>query len=424
MAALSGVAALALLEVDRNADAAWVADLPWIHDATAEGSRSILGVVAGSMINVTGVVFSITIVALTLASSQFGPRLLRSFMRDRASQAVMGMFVATFLFNLLVLRAIDSTQADAFVPHLSITAAVVLGIASLFVLIFFIHHAASSIQAAAVIQSVASEIDVCLPLVFPDQVGESAKEETAQYDAWRKRLRDGQPVRAQTSGYVRVIDSDLLMNAAEEHDVVLGVDCRPGTFASRGTRLATVGGAASDELIDAVRGAFVLGSQRSAVQDLGHLTDQLTEMAVRALSPGINDPRTAIACVHRLGDVLASLAARPFPSAFRLDDAGALRVVAEPPGFEDLAHTMISPIRHYGAGDPEVCLALLAALGHAQGAALPERRDFMLRLADEVREASLGAAGAPSDRERLLRAWERVVEIHARTRDEREESNA
>ena len=409
MATVAGAGALFLLDFDRSVDLPAALELPWIYTTSPEGSRSVLSVVAGSMINVTGVVFSITIVALTLASSQFGPRLLRNFMRDRSNQLVMGTLLSSFLFSLLALAAVDSSRTHEFVPYLTTVAAVGLGIASLFVLIFFIHRAASSIQATNIIQSVANEIDTCLPRIFPESIGSEPANPDAAVGELEHRLANGLTVSAPCSGYVRVIDAEGLLEIARDCDVVIGIACRPGDFAARGAPLAVIDGTIDETVVADIQGTFALGPQRTAVQDLEFLTGQLTEMAVRALSPGVNDPSTAIACIHRLGAVLAQLAAREFPSPYRLDETGTLRVVARVSRFEEMLIGMLAPIRRYGAGDAEVCLALLAAIGQALSVALSERAPALRTLAEEVVAAGLAEATAHSDRERLLAAGKRLA---------------
>jgi uncharacterized membrane protein len=409
MALLSAAAALGALELDRRVPR--LSRLPWVFDAGAEGSREVLGVVAGSMITVTGVVFSITIVALTLASSQFGPRLLRSFMRDRGNQMVLGTFVATFLFNLLVLRAVRDNEGTRFVPHLSESVAFALGVTSLFVLIYFIHHAARSIQASHVIQSVAEEVDAALPRLYPESLGTGADEPRFDAEAVAERLRKGWSVRARRSGYIRLVDAEGLFELACRNDLVVGIERRPGAFVCEGAVLARAAGSEtswSDELEGSLRDVFALGTERTAVQDLAFLTDQLAELAVRALSPGTNDPHTAVACVHRLGVVLAALAAREFPSPARFDEDGNLRVLAPCAGFEELAWGMLGPVRRYGAGDADVATALLEAVGEALDQAREgPRREVLLRLGEEIRATSVAALGAGSDRARVERAWSR-----------------
>ncbi len=403
MAIASVIAAAAMLRIDATVDSDWVVRLPWIYTTTAEGGRSVLSVIAGSMITVTGVVFSITIVALTLASSQFGPRLLRNFMRDRASQAVMGTFVATFLFSLIVLRAIAPGE-QPFIPYLSMAAAALLGVASLFVLIFFIHHAASSIQVAEVVQNVVREIDEILPELFPETLGEEAPISAQAAGTIETNYAAAWPVTAEREGYVRVVGADSLLRVARDCDLLVWIECPPGTFVSRPTVLARIWGCDPERAIETeIRDAFAIGLRRTPVQDLPFLTGQLTEMAVRALSPGTNDPQTAVACTERLGAVLETLASREFPGAHRRDESGIVRVVSPVFQFETLVAETLGPIRHYGGSDVDVVLALFRAVEVTIAASRPERRAFLEKFRREIFETAMTEISAATDRARIER---------------------
>ncbi len=398
--------ALGIVEIDRSSSATWAARLPWIRDAGPDGTRAVLGAIAGSMITVTGVVFSVTIVALTLASSQFGPRLLRNFLRDRGNQLVLGSLVATFLYTLLVLRAVGE---EGSVPHLAASVAVLLATLSLFILIYFIHHAASSIQASSVIAAVTLEIEQKLPTLFPESLGDDAPAPSPEHAAALEALdADGIEIASAWEGYIRFIDPDALMCEATENDLVIRLRRRPGDFVAVGTSLARIGprARAGEAAQAAVRGAVVIGPQATAVQDLAFLTDQLTEMAVRALSPGINDPRTAIACVHRLGALIATLADRQMPSPLRLDPAQRLRVMAPSADFEEVVARCLDPIRRYGGTQTEVVLAVFEALDEAGRRTLsPDRRRVLAGHAAEFHESFV--SGPPSKRD-----LDRVQAVH------------
>lgn len=383
MVAFSAGLALGLVELDRHI-AGWQARrLPWIQDAGPEGTRALLSTVAGSMITVTGVVFSITIVALTLASSQFGPRLLRNFLRDRGNQLVLGTFVSTFLYSLLVLRAVDGEE----VPYLATAGALALAIASIFVLIFFVHHAASSIQASSVIAGVAREIDLGLPSLFPERLGRELPETGDRgADAVARLSADAREVSAKCSGYVRVLDTEALLSFAVERDVLVELAHRPGDFVAEGDLLARAGPSSrlDDGAVEQLRGCFVIGAHRTAVQDIVFLTDQLAEMAVRALSPGVNDPNTAVACVHRLGAVLAQVVDRKMPSPLRADANGTPRVAASSTTFDDIVASCLDPVRRYGGQDARVVTATLSALrGAILRSAHAGRRELLLEHAHE-----------------------------------------
>jgi uncharacterized membrane protein len=410
LAVLSGALALGMVEIDRRLPPGWAASLPWITQGSAEGARAVLSTIAGSMITVTGVVFSMTVVALTLTSSQFGPRLLRTFFRDRGSQVALGTFLATFCYSLLVLRAVESPDR---VPHLATAGGVLLAIASLFVLIFYVHHAASSIQASSVIAAVAREIREQIPSLFPETLGEERESEPGGADAERlARLeREGFEVAAEAEGYVRVLDDSALLELAGQRDLLVRLEARPGDFVTHGQVVARVLGAGEPdrELAECLRGAFLLGDHRTPVQDLRFLTDQLAEMAVRALSTGVNDPKTAVECVHRLGGALAQLAGRRMPSGLRHDEDGALRVVAEPTRFEAILGSCFDAIRRHGGADAQVAEALLEAVAAAARAG--SDRDRLRALAEQAEEvhtafATAGAADSKRDRARVEAAME------------------
>ena len=331
---VAGAVVLSLVTINLDKAAAEhsrIATLGWTFTRGPEGSRAVLSTVAGSMMTITSVTFSITIVALQLASSQFGPRLLRSFMRDRGNQVSLGTFIATFAYCLLVLRTVNGTEGQQFVPHISVTVGLLLALTSLGVLIYFIHHAAASIQAENVIATVSRDLDQAIARLYPECLGEEPPGRTPkeiERDLPAGFDRESRPVAATWSDYLQAVDVDRLLGVAREHDLVLCVSHRPGKFLVVGGDLARAwpGERIDDDVAEAIRGAFYLGPFRTLTQDIEFAIDQLVEIAVRALSPGVNDPFTAINCVDRLGAALVILAAREIPSAYRYDD-GRLRVI-------------------------------------------------------------------------------------------------
>lgn len=354
---------IACVQVDHELTLKGVEKMSWLWAGGADGARAILSTIASSMITVAGVVFSITIVALTLASSQFGPRLLRNFVRDTVNQAVLGTFVATYLYCLLVLREVKDVNDQTFVPYLSITVALALTTAGLGMLIFFIHHVALSIQAESVVASVAAELRTGIAALFPEEAGAGA---SAPEEDIRKRFDEEETacVNAQHGGYVQGIDLELLMAKATEHHVIFRLHKRPGEFVFAGGGLAEILPAerATDELVGQVAGAYVIAGRRSPRQDAEYCVNQLVEIAVRALSPGVNDPFTAIACIHWLGDAIAMAAEREMPSSHRRNADGELCVVAKVTSFSGLIDAAFNGIRQYGASSPAVVLCLLETL--------------------------------------------------------------
>ncbi|GAB3484880.1 DUF2254 domain-containing protein [Azotobacter salinestris] len=388
----SGTAALAALTIalDEAGTFQSLRAWGWTFTGGAEGASAVLGTLAGSMITIVGVVFSMTLVTLSLASSQYGPRLLRNFMRDTAYQVVLGTFVSTFLYCLLVLRTIRRVEDASFVPHLSVTLGVLFAIMSLGVLIYFIHHVSVSIQADQIVARIAAELSEEIDHFFPDQIGRGGPRTPHAPPAARfleALEREARPVDATRDGYLQFIDADALMELATEEDIVLRLELRPGRYVVAGRPLVRVwpGNRTVDRLRKRVDAAFVLGSQRTPGQDIEFAIDQLVEIAVRALSPGINDPFTAITCVDRLGSSLCRVVRREMPSPYRHDDKGQPRVVASAVTFPEIADAAFSQIRHHARSSAAVTVRLLETIGViAEFACRPEDRATLRQHAESI----------------------------------------
>jgi uncharacterized membrane protein len=356
----------ALVTLDEAVRDPALAQVGWIWHGGPEGARALLSTVASSMITVAGVVFSVTIVALSLASSQFGPRLLRNFMRDTGNQIVLGTFIATFVYCLLVLRTVRGVATQEFVPSIAITGGVALALVSLGVLIYFIHHVSASIQVTHLITVVSRDLLAAIDRLFPETLGHGARDapRPPNVPPFEDLGREAHPVRAAQGGYVQAIDSDGLMQLAAAHDLMLHVTHRPGHFVVRGTALVTVWcqGGVDEGVAEGVQEAFILGAERTLTQDVEFAVDQLVEVAVRALSPGVNDPFTAMTCIDRLGEALCRLAERVLPSPDRSDEHGTLRVLADPVTFAGLADAAFTQIRQYGRSSAAVTIRLLETL--------------------------------------------------------------
>ena len=302
MACLAVALAVSAVELDKAVAGDFLQRLSWSYSGGAEGASLLLGTVAGSMIAIAGTVFSMTLVALSFASSQLGPRLLRNFMRDTVNQVVLGTFVATFVYCLLVLRTIRRADEGAFVPHVSVSIGMLLAIVSVGVLIYFIHHISVSIQADQVVAQVGKELDDGIDSLFPSDLGNTVSEAlrgSSKASLPAAFAREACPVGALEDGYLQLIDADALMALASQEDLLLRLERRPGHYLAKGQTMVMVwpGDRVTEALVDEMNAAFVLGDQRTAAQDVEFSFQQLVEIAVRALSPGINDPFTAIACV-------------------------------------------------------------------------------------------------------------------------------
>jgi uncharacterized membrane protein len=400
---LMALAAIALsfatITIDQQAQASWVRHVGFFWSGGADGARGLLSTVAGSMITVAGVVFSITLVVLSLASSQFGPRLLRNFMRDTGSQVVLGMFIATYVYCLLVLRTIRSTNSVEFVPYISVTLGLVLAIGSLAVMIFFIHHIALAIQAPNLVANVAGELLEATATVFPAGVGQYVAGKTdlpADFETGAREIKAG------GSGYIQAIEDARLLQMACKEDLILQLLRQPGQFVMQGTPVlrAWPGNRVDDNLAAALEHHLVIGKQRTPIQDIQFTIEQLVEVAVRALSPGINDPFTAISCIDWLGAALSRLAARDFPAPERYDAAGRLRLVlASPLTFPGLVETAFDQIRQYSEGSPAVRRHLLETIALvADATASPEHRQALERQTALIEQCSDRLAPGDVDR--------------------------
>ena len=367
MAATAVVLALLLVPLDRALEDTSVERWWLAYTGGPEGARAVLSVIAGSMITVAGLVFSITIVTLTLASSQFGPRLLRNFIRDSANQVVLGTFVATYLYCLLVLRTVRSTDGESFVPHIAVAVGVLLAVVSLGVLIYFIHHVAVAIQATHIVTDVSSELLIAIDAMFPearDDAAHKAPAIPAQEMLPAEFFEKGRVVAATKNGYLQLLDYDRLVSLASEHDLVVETCFRPGQFIVLGQAMARVAcdERVEDRLIELIQKAFVLGHQPTPTQDPEFAVRQLVEIALRALSPGINDPFTAMSCLDWLGAALGRLAQRTIPSTHRYDEDRRLRVVGPVVGFSGMADAAFNQFRQAARTNAAVTIRLLETI--------------------------------------------------------------
>ena len=364
MAVGSMILAIAMLTIDRTGN---TPNWKWIYTGGADGARAVLSSVASSMVSVVATAFSITIVALQLASSNFGPRLLRNFMQDTGNQIVLGTFIATFIYCLFVLRTIHAGGEgySLFVPQLSVTVGTGLAIVSIGVLIYFIHHASTIIQASHVITQVSGDLDKALDRLFPGKIGESQANNSRQLGEIPAKFdSEASPIKATGEGYLQAIDDDELMKICRQYNLLVHLKTRPGKFIVKGSNLAMAfpKKGVTESLKEQINDAFIRGKERTEYQDLKFQIDQLVEIALRAISPGINDPFTAIRCIDRLSAGLSRLAQRDFPSPYRYDDEQNLRVIVEGVTFEGLVDAAFNQIRQYSKSDVAVTIRLLEAI--------------------------------------------------------------
>jgi uncharacterized membrane protein len=383
----------------------------------ADAARAVLIGIAAAVITVAGVVFSITILALQLASQQFGPRMLRNFIRDLGTQVSLGAFVATFVYSILALGSVGNLGQSEFVPHISITAALALTLADLGVLIYFIHHVATSIQLTSVVAGIARDFRTTLNGLYEEEREAEPAPVDEDIEALRRRLRDdGAPVWARTSGFVQAVGHDRLVAIASSSNAVIGLTHRPGHFLAKDQTLAMVVPAEHvADVSNALNRAHILGSNRTLTQDLGFTVDQLVEVAIRALSPAVNDTFTALNCIDWLGDCLCRAAARPLPDGIYRDAGGTVRLVDPVLSFDRLVKGASDKIRQAGRGMPAVLIRQLENLekiasvlgGGADAAVLTHQADMILRSSEE-------SVSEPSDRDDVRAAYDALASKLAR----------
>ena len=342
-------AALSRVEVDQ--------DSPWAtlaFQGTADDARSLLIVVSSTMITVTGLVFALTIVALQIASGQYSPRLLRNFMRDRGTQLVLSIFVGAFAYSTagLYTVGVQGSGQEAFVPRLAVSGSLALALASVGVLIYFIHHLARSIQIDTIMSQVEREASAVIDEVYPHQPGYREAEE---------RCPEPPPVAvglpSARSGYIQAVDPDPLVRTAVRHDLVVVVARQVGDHVVAGTPIAWAWGRTAGQpppgagtLREAVDEAVQVGFERTMVQDVGFGIRRLVDIANKALSPAVNDPYTGVQAVHHLSVLLCSLARLRLGDWIVRDDRGSCGLPCPAPSSPTTCGS--GPPRSAGSGPP------------------------------------------------------------------------
>lgn len=372
----------------------------WVIGGTADAARQVLTAIAAAIITVVGVVFSITIVALTLASTQFGPRMLRNFIRDRGTQLTLGTFVATFVYTVATLVVVG----PEFVPHISTTLSIASMVLDLAVLIYFINHIAKEIQLPNVIAGIARDVSIAAAS-YADG-GTTVIEEGPSTAVLLARMTEsGGAVRTATSGYLQYIRYEKLVRIAEEADAVIHLPYRPGHFLTEGQVMAVVWPAsAAAGVAEKLARGHVAGPTRTLTQDISFGVDQLVEIALRALSPAVNDTFTAMTCIDWLGDCLSRIAVSWEPAPVRRCRSGRIRVIAEQVSYERLVQRSFEKVRQAGIGMPAIMIRQLDALGQVMDrTSAQERRQVLLDQAAMIERSVLDSVAEQSDREDVLR---------------------
>lgn len=418
-ATLTGYCAIAF---DRHFSIEILSTFPHLSDISAEGVRSLLSTAATSVLTLAGITFSSTLVALTLASSQYGGRLLRNFIRAVPNQVALGILLGNFVLCLIVMRSVRSLEGSEFIPHTAALLCFVATLGSLVTFIFFIHHIATSLQADNIVSGVYRELDEAIESHFPDEWPDDHEELEAEEEKhdWGD-LDDEVSIAAPRSGYVQAIAFESLVAECARHDLRCRVLHRPGQFANAGTCLVAISGDTAGSLSDSERSGFleaiILGRIRTAEQDFEYCLRQLVEVSLRALSPGINDPFTAMNCIDYLGAALAKVARRKLPKREFADGDGTQRVRSRPTLFSDLVGTAFHQIRQTAAQKTDIALRLLGSLGGiGASATLPLHATTILLHAELIADTGKAGAQTKRDAEEIDKALQRVRD---RLRDSR-----
>jgi uncharacterized membrane protein len=363
------------------------------------------------------VVLSVRLALATLASTQFGPRMLRNFMRDRGTQLTLGTFVATFVYAVLVLVSIGPGPHGDFVPHIGVTTTLGLMVADLAILIYFIHHTAVSIQLPQVIASIAGDLAGAIEAQGGSQHPRGGEPERGPDTTEIVALLEsgGAAVRAPASGYVQFIRLDSPVGFAADAGAVISLSYRPGHFILQGHPVATVWPPSAAAQVSEVFGrSHITGPYRTLTQDVSFGIDQLVEIAIRALSPAVNDTFTALTCIDWLGDSLCKILRHWHPARVHRDSQGYVRVMAAQPGYERLVQRAFEKIRQAGQGMPAVMIRQLEALAKMmlETSDVGQRR-LLLDQAEMIQRASERSVTEASDRADVQRRFEAVLMAEA-----------
>lgn len=378
----------------------------WLHSGSGDDARHLLSTLVTAIITMASVVFSITVVTLSLAANQFSSRLVRTYLRDPQTQIALGLLTMTIVYTLLALRSVQAKMTPQQVPHVSVTVALVLSLASVVALLVFLHRTARSIVADEVIRRVAIELEETiaeLPALDKERTRPRAEEVVpAEFDS------DGVVVPSRNEGYIQSIDHGSLVDLAREHQVLIRLDCRAGDFMCRQGWIATVHPRrnVTPALSGGLQEAFLLGDERTPTQDIEFCIRHLVDVALRALSPGINDANTALVVIDRLRGALSRLFGKALPSGIHHDGEGTVRVVAHYNGYAGVLDAALHQVRQSAAPHPSVVITLLAAIGRlAEHVRLEEQRDALQRHARLISAAGLRECEEACDRHDIEAAF-------------------
>ncbi|HZJ40859.1 MAG TPA: DUF2254 domain-containing protein [Candidatus Saccharimonadales bacterium] len=401
--------AIGLIKVDSAGSDLWLAQWSLMFGAGPEGARTMMSTIAGSMMTVVGVMFSMILVVLALASSQYTSRILNNFIRNRITQVVFGIFAGIFTYCLIVLRTIRGGEIG-FVPGMAVFFGFALALGGIGALMFFIHHIASSIQASSIISSVAQETIAAVDRLFPEKLGEdSNKDEDEQSHLIRNNWH---AIAAWESGYIQYMNNEALLRLAREQKTIVMMKYGIGEFVVQNTTLASLAmkQPPNDETIAALQASFIINSHRKVEQDVNFGIRQIVDVALKALSPGVIDTTTAVMCVDYLTTILARIAPRQIPTSHHYEK-GTLRMITKDPNFESLLAESFDQIRFSAKGDVAIISRMLYAFKTlAELTSSPLRRQALHEQVQLIAEQAKRTLESPHDSEKINVLLEQVRE--------------
>jgi len=386
---------------------------PGLQPGRIEAVRSLLAVLVGALVTALTFVFSGTVVVLTLAASQLGPRLLRTYMRDRSNQILIGVFVAALFYNLTALFVVGRLAHAEGIPNLAILGSFALSCTALVILVYFVHHISRTIQAPNVILAVSEELMALIDRIHSKQEDDDRNAAHDEFDVRMLPERSG-TVRAPRSGYLQAIDQPGLVAKASEHNCIIKTVRRPGDFVIEGDVLAEILSSkpVRENLGEELAPTFMMGSERTATQDPEFVMLELVEIALRALSPGINDPLTANTCIDRLAEALSLLVSyQPSPTT-RYDEQGHLRLILDETTFDGLCNTAFNQIRQHASSQVAVVIHLLEALAVIMGHARTDKQKHALWCQAKTLKRAAERMPEPADREDIQKRFEELRSLY------------
>jgi len=414
MGLLAILLARVLLWMDTQVPNAVLDTGKYAFGGSPEQARTVMIGIASITLGTAGIVFSLLTVPLSVVVSQYGSRLLRIYMRDTTFQIILGTFMATIVYCLTVALAIPSSGVPYDTPQIASTAGLLLELVTVASLILLIHHIGKSLQAPNLVAAAGSELR---SVVLSGRAGHipPAGEQADVKSLRAKIAQEGDAVYAADTGYIQIIDTEAVLDLARKDDLVIQFTHKPGEFIQPGVLIArawTPSGIRNEEVIDLIRQAYLLGNQRTPVQDIEYAVMQLVEVGVRAMSPAINDPYTAMTCLHQIGAGLALYVAQGERGCCTYDSDGRLRLMYEPATMGELLEAAFDMFRRASRENAKVLQALLTAIEQiAQNARQPEVRAELLQQVRLVEAEGRAGASIDWDREQISQRCTELADL-------------